>query len=243
MKLQKDKIPFTMVANEVLNHAGISLKAKGLYAYLFSKPEGWNFSSKRIVNDCKESRPTILAALQELEANGLLVRRKRNDGRMDYLLTFSSSVSQGQESLPSAGSKKPNVKEPHVGISCPISNTETESNKEKHSNTDKSPARTAQEQKQIADVVEAFKIVNPSYKLLFARKPQHEAAFRLILAHGFERLLGMIAYLQQSNAIRYAPTITTPIQLEEKMGELKAWADKQRSQSRGKGIISATSPA
>ena len=39
MKLVKQNVPFTMVANEVLKDPKLSFKAKGLYAYLFSKPD------------------------------------------------------------------------------------------------------------------------------------------------------------------------------------------------------------
>lgn len=104
----------------------------------------------------------------------------------------------------------------------------------------KVPARTAQEEKDIADVIEAFQHVNPTYKQLFSRSPQREAAFRLLLQFRKEPLLKMVAYLQHSNGRKYAPTITTPSQLESKMGELKAWADKQRNGSgKGKQIINA----
>jgi hypothetical protein len=106
----------------------------------------------------------------------------------------------------------------------------------------KNPARSADEEKKIADVIEAFKDVNPSYKTLFPRSPQREAAWRLMQQFGYARLITeMIPYLRHSNAVRYAPTITTPVQLESKLGELKAWADKQRDASGGKGrkIISA----
>lgn len=115
------------------------------------------------------------------------------------------------------------------------------SNKINKNRSKKVPARSAEEEKRIADIIESFKDVNPSYKTLFPRSPQREAAWRLLQQFGPAKLAGMIAYLQHSNAARYAPTITTPSQLESKLGELKAWADKQRdaSSGKGKGIISA----
>ncbi len=101
-------------------------------------------------------------------------------------------------------------------------------------------AQSADEEKQIGEIIFAFKEVNPSYKTLFNRPPQREAAFRLMEQHGFEKLTRMIAYLPHSNAARYAPTITTPSQLESKLGELISWGQKQRSggSGKGKGIIS-----
>ncbi len=89
MKLSKKNIPFTMVANDVLYRDDISLKAKGLFAYLFSKPDGWDFAARRIANECVEEYKAILAGLRELEKAGLLKRQKQGDGRMDYLIEYS----------------------------------------------------------------------------------------------------------------------------------------------------------
>lgn len=90
MKLQKENIPFTMVANEVLYRRDLSWKAKGLYAYLFSKPEGWEFSGDRIVKEGSDGRKVIYAALKELEQAELLERTRQPDGKMDYLLKYSN---------------------------------------------------------------------------------------------------------------------------------------------------------
>jgi len=94
---------------------------------------------------------------------------------------------------------------------------------------------------QIGEIIFRFKDYNPAYRQLFARKPQRDAAKRLLEQYGFDQLCGMVGYLRHSNAARYAPTITTPVQLESKLGELKAWADKQRAATGGKGkpIISS----
>ena len=103
----------------------------------------------------------------------------------------------------------------------------------------KNTARSAQDEKDIADIIEAFQDVNPTYRTLFNRSPQREAAWRLMQQFQKEPLLKMVAFLKQSNGRKYAPTITTPSQLESKMGELKAWADKERNGTgKGKGIIS-----
>lgn len=90
----------------------------------------------------------------------------------------------------------------------------------------------------INKVMEGFKVVNPSYSRLYAQKPQRAALGRLIKQYGVEKLEGMIAYLPTSNAARYAPTITTPYELEKNLGKLLAWAQKEKAGSgKGKGII------
>lgn len=140
MRMQKNTVPFTMVANEVLSNPHISLRAKGLYAYLFSKPEGWQFSSNRIIQECEESKPTILKLLRELEDNCLLQRKRQKSGRMEYVLTFATcAVDPGQQSLLGPESKEALVKNAPGGQILPISNTDSLSNTEKESKTEVQP--------------------------------------------------------------------------------------------------------
>ena len=80
-------------------------------------------------------------------------------------------------------------------------------------------------------VIDMFKEVNPSYKRLFGMPPQRAAADRLIKEHGIEKLRSMIGFLPKSNAVKYAPTITTPCQFEARLGELVAWSQKQKSEN------------
>ena len=65
-----------MVANEVLKDKNLSFKAKGLYAYLFSKPDKWDFSSTRMVLETTDGRKAIMGMLTELEESGYLKRNK-----------------------------------------------------------------------------------------------------------------------------------------------------------------------
>lgn len=70
---------FTIVENKLLSASNLSLKAKGLYAYLASKPDRWNFSSTRMANELKEGVDGIKNTLIELEELNLLRRRKIKD--------------------------------------------------------------------------------------------------------------------------------------------------------------------
>jgi hypothetical protein len=74
---KKFHVPYGMTPNNLLNHKGISLKAKGLFAFMQSKPDGWKFSGKLIATQCKESLDSILSGLKELEDFGYLERQKK----------------------------------------------------------------------------------------------------------------------------------------------------------------------
>lgn len=137
MRLKKQNIPFTMVANEILSRKDISFKAKGMYAYLFSKPEGWDFSSSRIKNESSDGRDSTLSGLRELEEKGLLQRIKYPDGRMEYVLIFSESQSrESRHRLEDPESGFPSVGKAESGKSRPISNKDIDTKKEKESNKD-----------------------------------------------------------------------------------------------------------
>jgi len=94
------------------------------------------------------------------------------------------------------------------------------------------------ESKLVNIALEGFKDVNPSYTRLYPNKNQRAAMERLLKIHGLEKMQAVIGYLPKSNAAKYAPTITTPIQLEERLGALLAWAQKQKDTSgKGKELI------
>lgn len=84
--IKKEVIPFTQVANEVLYDPNLSFKAKGVYAYLYSKPDGWDFAIDRIALETKEGRKAINAAMHELEEHGYLYRARQKSGRVAYIL-------------------------------------------------------------------------------------------------------------------------------------------------------------
>ncbi len=90
-ELRKINVPFTQVANSVLNDPKITLKAKGLFAYIYSKPHGWEFSSKRMANDSKDGRDSVRSAIAELETAGYLTRKKLSSGRVRYSITYKKT--------------------------------------------------------------------------------------------------------------------------------------------------------
>jgi hypothetical protein len=89
------------------------------------------------------------------------------------------------------------------------------------------------------EMIWMFREVNPSYEILYNRRPQHNAIRRMIEKHGEEKLKAIITFLPRNNATPYAPKITTPMQLEEKMGQLIAhWQqEKQKSKPTKIGVI------
>ena len=83
---------YATTPNAILNEPLLSLKAKGMFAYLQSKPENWKFSVNRMANELMEGKQSIQNALKELENYGLLCRiaQKNERGKwigFDYVLS------------------------------------------------------------------------------------------------------------------------------------------------------------
>jgi hypothetical protein len=90
MALIKIQRFFGAVPNTLLNNPEISFKAKGLYAYLNSKPDNWDFSVEGIAAQVKEGIDSVRAGIHELENFGYLKRVKYQNEKgfweIDYML-------------------------------------------------------------------------------------------------------------------------------------------------------------
>ena len=64
----------------------LSAKAKGIWAYMKSKPYGWDFCASRMMAEFKDGRNAILGAMKELEACGYMKKTKLGSGRVSYYL-------------------------------------------------------------------------------------------------------------------------------------------------------------
>jgi hypothetical protein len=82
--------------------------------------------------------------------------------------------------------------------------------------------------KEINEIIYLFEPINPSYKRLFANKTQRGATERLLKQYGREKLEAGIKMLPDIICRKYAPRITTPVQLEEKMADLKIYIQQEQ---------------
>ncbi len=64
---------FTIIPNTLINNAEISFKAKGILAYLLSKPDNWRLIINDLISHSKDGRDSVYAGLKELRIAGYLV--------------------------------------------------------------------------------------------------------------------------------------------------------------------------
>lgn len=71
-----DRRRFTTIISDALEDDRLSFRARGVLAWLLSKPDGWKINADNIAQEGTEGRDAILTALKELETTGYL-RRER----------------------------------------------------------------------------------------------------------------------------------------------------------------------
>lgn len=82
-----------------------------------------------------------------------------------------------------------------------------------------------------------FKGINPSYEQLFKNKTERAAMERLISKWGAEKVYNSIRILPQYLSLPGCPQITTPYQLERKLGQYIAFAKQQKLREKSKFVF------
>jgi hypothetical protein len=202
---------YGVTPNHILNMSNMSLKAKGLFAYLQAKPADWKFSIERIALQNKEGKSAIRATLKELEENGLLLRKpvKNTDGKWigyDYILS--------EKPL----SEKRTTENPSAENYDTLSKKEI-SKKDIVIKKDTLATTSVAEKNETNIILEAFQMkINPTVN--FGNKTQRKACEELIKAYSLEKVLNTIDYLEKIQSDPFSPSITTPYQLKEKFSQL-----------------------
>lgn len=147
-KIKKFSTGFTQVSNVVLTDPNLSLKAKAIYAYLFSKPDGWVFHIGVMKSEIKESRGTIYSAIKELINKKYIKRNQKNGG------CFGAIEYEFIDVLPFT--KNPHTVKPHTE-NYNTNNTKNINNKYNNNITPISPKRDSR----VDDIIYIMKkIVN-----------------------------------------------------------------------------------
>lgn len=67
---------YTIMSNAGLQDARLSLKAKGLLAYMLSLPDDWIFYESEIVKHATDGKQSVRTGLKELQENGYLLKEQ-----------------------------------------------------------------------------------------------------------------------------------------------------------------------
>ncbi|GAK69322.1 hypothetical protein RRU01S_04_01440 [Agrobacterium rubi TR3 = NBRC 13261] len=104
-KLRKPPSGFTMVPNALIRSDALSLKAKGLYCLLFSKPDNWIYMEDALVNESADGRDSYRSGIKELIETGWLIKVQVRDdkGVFSHIDWHLSDDGQSADGKPVAG--------------------------------------------------------------------------------------------------------------------------------------------
>lgn len=76
--------PYVMFNKTALNDPNLSFKAKGIFAYLMSKPDDWVIYVKDLQNNSADGRDAVYGGLEELRKYGYLMKVKHRNNKGQY---------------------------------------------------------------------------------------------------------------------------------------------------------------
>lgn len=226
-----DKIPFTQIANAVLADKNLSWKAKGLFAYLYSKPDNWEFSIYRIVEDSTDALRSLLSGINELEVAGYLVRKRQNNGRMDYHISYEPNTQNAYKPC----TQNANMAKRLHGKTHTVSNIELQSNTEETSNNTTAKA--------VVEKIPKVDRRDPNIQELWefglkaglnsTKQPiQRFAIKRLLKKFSIQTLEFGISKSLEIKSLPYAPQIYNWLDFEEKLPKLRDFFNKQEAKEK-----------
>ena len=72
---------YTVINNSVLNDVSLKCEDKGLFAYLWSQADEWDFYAKEVAKHSADSEEKIYKILRKLEEHGYLLRERQRNSK------------------------------------------------------------------------------------------------------------------------------------------------------------------
>jgi len=112
IRVVKRTNPYVMIDKTSLEDARLSFRAKGILAYLLSRPDNWSPNRDQLAAISKEGRDAVAAALRELTKFGYFERRRERceDGTFAYIgviYEVPRSTADGESGNGESGNGKP----------------------------------------------------------------------------------------------------------------------------------------
>lgn len=189
---------------------------------------------QEIADEFRVNRKTVKTTLTKLQkVYNKLDIRFTSKGTVITINNYDDVVSMGQQNGQQSNNKV-TTKGQQSNTNKSVKSVKIEKNVENHT-----LATTVADQIPVNDLIKLFEPINPSYETLYANRTQRSALERMYKTHG-DKLPTMIKALEKIIILPYAPKVTTPLELENKMGQLKAYIQQRNAEKRKGGVASAT---
>lgn len=243
---KKLKHPYGYVANSIINDKNLTYTAKGVYLYILSKPDNWDFSQQRIAEDSTTSEYSVRKAIKELENNNLLEREKLSNGRIIYSVKDPVQECIIQKTNTTSGSKsqKTNTQPANTqpAKTGGISKKELKVRKS-ISNKDLSKSEDLQEKglsREISQIIKDLEEIDIKNKNYYKNKTQRKACLFLIDHYGYINVRGIIRFYKYALAqkehpnfevrkeYKFLPELYSPYDFQEKWKKLGSFVKRAK---------------
>lgn len=218
---------YTTISNSAANDQRLSLKAKGLFYFLMSKPDTWEISYRGLVSQLKEGQSAVLAALQELEDSGYLERSSQREGGK---FTSAPSILHEQPCVENSRVEKLSVENP--------TQVNTNRVKTEQVKTDNTLAKAkAPKRREDIDRMFAYWAQSTGIRVQSRLQANRFACANLLKRYSEEELRRLVDGVAAAQQDRFAPRIPDFSALQANLGDLLTWG-KQRSATVSNKVVS-----
>jgi hypothetical protein len=179
---------------------------------------------------CGLCRQSVNKGLKNLESAGAIFIKRDNNGnyyKINLEMDVDKVVYKIDQSIKQTSKVVYKVDQGSQRSRPKVVNVVDLQNKEKQSIQNKDVA--TQGVANLNEVINLFKEVNPTYEEIFKNITQRKCLENLIGKFGREKVVNMIRHLPKNNATKYAPIITKPTELRDKLGKLVAFIQQEKN--------------
>lgn len=218
-QMGKTTAEFWAIPKWIFAKKELSLEARILYGILFTRANGENVAwpgQESLADTLGVSKRSIIRYVQELEKHDLIEAKRTGLNRTNrYIIKCQVGTSRSD----TGGTSRSDT-----AVSSPIVKEQIEKKSSKEL-----AAHSAAGEVPLNEIIEKFKIVNPSFERIYGNKTQRSALERLVKKYGVAKIEGAIKAASLVAGKKYAPSITTPLELEDKLGKLVQYYKREKS--------------
>lgn len=229
---------FTPIANEIIERL-VNTDLLGsefrILLFIIRKTYGYQKKKDRISLSQFEkwtglSRPTVVKTLKNLMSRNMIVKVVLPDDGIEYTFVKDHESWVVNTALL--------VKHNDIGSKARLTETSKHglTHKRKKEINTKEIAETSSAD--INLILETFSKLNPTIKRMYGNTTQRKACEFLIGEYGLDRVLTIVEKtLPKTNGLKFFPTVTTPLQLQDKWANLESAIVKYKQEQKPKRTI------
>lgn len=179
-------------------------------------------SIAKLANEANLSVKQVRIALDKLESTGEVTRKRASQYTHIVVINWEQYQNFEDEGAKQRATKRALEGQTRGKQRATTKEGKKDKKEKKKENTLATQGVAGDEINQVMDAF--YKNINPTIN--FGNNTSRKAAGELVKKFGLDKVINTITFLDEHHGDKYCPVITTPYQLQEKMGRLLAYAKK-----------------